>query len=94
MESQEESEGAWCEKKGDEGNSRVCCSGGVKITKEAVGVRGTTKAEILKCDPKCSDLIATIVCDTKPVHYLRMSSDKLKWIVCEKDVYNVDTGTK
>ena len=23
-----------------------------------------------------------------------MSSDELKWVVCEKDLYNVDTGAK
>ena len=32
--------------------------------------------------------------DTKPVHYLSMSSEELKWDVCEKYVYNVDTGAK
>ena len=44
--------------------------------------------------PKCPDLIATSVYDTKPVHHLIMSSEELKWVVCEKDVYNVDTGAK
>ena len=57
-------------------------------------VRGTTKAEILKGDPKCPDLIVTSVYGTKPVHYLRISSEELKWVVCEKDAYNVDTGAK
>ena len=52
------------------------------------------KVAILKGEPKCPDLIATSVYDTKPVHYLSMSSEELKWVVCEKDVYNVDTGAK
>ena len=55
-------------------------------------MRGTTKAEILKGNPKCPDLIATSVYDTKPVHYLSILNEELKWVVCEKDVYNVDTG--
>ena len=52
------------------------------------------KVAILKGDPKCPDLIATSVYDTKPVHYLSMSSEELKWAVCEKYVYNVDTVPK
>ena len=43
MESQEEIEGAWCDEKGYDGNYRVCCSGGAKITKEAVGGEGNNK---------------------------------------------------
>ena len=65
-----------------------------KSGKKQLEVRGTTKAAILKGDPKFPDLIATSVYDTKPVHYLRMSSEELKWVVCEKDVYNVETGAK
>ena len=59
-----------------------------------VGGEGNNKSAILKGDPKCPDLFATSVYDTKPLHYLRMSSEELKWVVCEKDVYNVDTGAK
>ena len=53
-----------------------------------------TKAAILNGDPKCPDLIASSVYDTKPVHYLIMSSGELRWVVCEKDMYNFDTGAK
>ena len=65
-----------------------------KSQKKQLEVRRTTKAEILKGDPKCSDLIATSVYNTKTVNYLSMSSEELKWVVCEKDVYNVYTGAK
>ena len=57
-------------------------------------VRRTTKSAILKGNPKFPDLIATSNYDTNPVNYLRMSSDELKWVVYEKDVYNIDTGAK
>ena len=57
-------------------------------------MRGKTKAAILKGDPKCPDLISTSVYDTKPVHYLSMSSEELKWFGFEKDVYNIDTVAK
>ena len=87
MESQEEIKAAWCDEKGYVGNSRVCCSGGAKITKETVGGK-------VNNDTKCPDIISTSVYNTKPVHYLSMSSEELKWVVCEKDVYNVDTGAK
>ena len=53
-----------------------------------------TKEAIMKSDPKCPNLIAKIVYDTKPVNYLSISSEELKWVVCEKDVYNIDTGAK
>ena len=61
MESQEESEVAWCNDKGYEGNSRVCSSGGEKLQKKQLEVMGTTKEEIIKGDPKCPELIATSV---------------------------------
>ena len=48
----------------------------------------------MKGDPNCPDLIARIVYDTKPVHYMSMSSEELRWVACEKDVYNFDTGDK
>ena len=57
-------------------------------------MRGTTKGAILKVNPNYSDLVATSVYDTKPLHYLSMSSEELKWVVCEKYVYNVDTDAK
>ena len=30
--------------------------------------------------------------DTKPVHYIRMVSEELKWVVKEKRHFGVDTG--
>ena len=65
-----------------------------KSQKKQLEVRGTTKAAIMKGEPKCPDLIATSVYDPYPVHYLSMSREELNWVVCEKDVYNVDTGAK
>ena len=32
--------------------------------------------------------------DTKPVHFLSMVCESIKWNVKEKIVYNVDTGVK
>ena len=63
------------------------------INREAqTRVRGTVKAAVLEGDPGCPGLTATSIYDTKPVHYLSMVSEKLKWIVKERLVYNVDTG--
>ena len=50
-----------------------------KSQKKQLGVRGKTKASILKGEPNFPDLIATIVYDTNPVHYLSISSEELKW---------------
>ena len=51
-ESQEEIEGAQCDKKGYERNYRVCCSGGAKITKEAVGGEGNNNSRNYERRPK------------------------------------------
>ena len=72
----------------------MCCSGLAKITEKKLDTKGTTKAAILKSDPKRPDLIVTTVFYTKPVYYLIMSSEDLKFVVCDKDVYNFDTGAK
>lgn len=57
-------------------------------------MRGTTNAAVLKGDPNSPDLVASSVYTSVPVHYLSMACEELKWIVCEKPVYNVDTGKK
>ena len=64
----------------------------VKNRKEQLKVRGTVKAAILVGDPGCPNLIASSVYDTKPVHYLSMISNSIKWVVKEKKVFNVDTN--
>ena len=42
-------------------------------------VRGTVLAAELVDDSKCPSLIAVSVYDTKPVHFLSMKSDSIKW---------------
>jgi hypothetical protein len=54
-------------------------------------VRGTIKVAHLQGDDVVKCLLASIVYDTKPVHYLSMVSVKLEWVVVEKKVYNIDT---
>lgn len=55
-------------------------------------VRGTVKAAVLQGDDDCPDLIASSIYDTKPVHFLSMACDTIKWIPKIKKVYNIDTG--
>ena len=57
-----------------------------------IRARGTVKAVVLEGDPRCPNLIASSVYDTKPVHYLSMISESIKWIVKEKKVFNVDSN--
>jgi hypothetical protein len=59
--------------------------------KAAMAVRGTVKAAILLGDPDCPALLATSVYDTKPVHFLSTVCEKVKWMVKERQVFNVDT---
>ena len=63
-----------------------------KNRKDQLKVRGTVKAAILVGDSGCQNLIASSVYDTKPVNYLSMISDSIKWVVKEKKVFNVDTN--
>ena len=56
----------------------------VKNCKEQLKVHGTVKAAILVGNPGCPNLIALSVYDTKPVYYLSMISNSIKWIVKER----------
>ena len=47
---------------------------------------------MLQGDEQCPDLVASSIYDTRPVHFLSMACDKIKWIPKVKKVYNVDTG--
>ena len=60
--------------------------------KYQIKVRGTVKAALLEVDDSCSNLVACSIYDTKPVHYLSMVCDTLKWVVMEKPFFNVETG--
>jgi hypothetical protein len=64
----------------------------VKNKKQQMLVRGTVKAAVLEGDPECPNLVASSVYDTKPVHFLSMICDSIRWIVKEKSVFNVETG--
>jgi hypothetical protein len=59
--------------------------------KAAMSVRGTVKAAVLLGDMQCPALLATSVYDTKPVHFLSTVCEKIKWMVKERQVFNVDT---
>ena len=55
-------------------------------------VRGIVKVAKLEGDPNCLCLITTSsVYDTKPMHYLSMVSEEVKWMVKAKDIYNKET---
>jgi Transposase IS4 len=64
----------------------------VKNKTEARKVRGTIKAAVLRGDHKCPDLVAVSVYDTKPVHFITMIAEELKWVECERSIYCVETG--
>ena len=50
------------------------------------------KVDVLREDKGYPNLVASSVYDTKPVHFLSMVCQQLKWIVKEKPVFNVETG--
>lgn len=59
----------------------------VKKKKAQIWVRGTVKAAKLVSDPGCLHFIASSVYDTRPVHYLSMVSDSIKWVEKERKVF-------
>ena len=65
---------------------------GVKNGKQQLEVWGTVKAAMLRGDKDWPSLVASSVYDTKPVHFLIMVGQQLKWIVKEKPVFNVEMG--
>ena len=42
--------------------------------------------------PKRTNIIEDIIYDTKHVHYISMVSEELKWVVKQKECFNVETG--
>ena len=60
--------------------------------KKLIEVRGTVKVAVLQGDKKCPNLVASIIYDTNPVHFLSMVCTEVKWISKMRQVYNVDTG--
>ena len=60
--------------------------------KDQMKVRGTVKVSVLQGDPMCPALVAASVYDTKPVHFLSMICESIKWIAKERSVFNVDTN--
>ena len=63
-----------------------------KSRKYQIKVRGTFKAALLAGYTACPNLVACSIYDTKPVHYLSMVCDTLKWVVIDKPCFNVETG--
>ena len=51
-----------------------------KSRKDQVKVHSTVKAALFEGDAACPNLVAFSIYDTKPVHYLSMVCDTLKWV--------------
>jgi hypothetical protein len=50
------------------------------------------KAAVLRGDSDCSDLVAVSIYDSKPVYFLTMAAEEIKWVECQKKVYCRETG--
>jgi Transposase IS4 len=53
-----------------------------------MAVRGTVKAAVMVGDKDCPNLVAASVYDTKPVHFLSMVCESIKWIEKTKPVFD------
>ena len=60
--------------------------------KEQEKVRGTVITAELVGDSKCPSLISVSVYDTKPVHFLSMSAENIKWVEKKREVYDRSIG--
>ena len=60
----------------------------VTAQKDISKERNTTKAAVLRDNPECPDLVAVAVYDTKPVHFLSMICDSIKWVLKTQKVYS------
>ena len=58
---------------------------------EIRAVHGTVKAAVLVGDEEGPDLVAVSYYNQKPVHFLSMICESIKWIECHKEVYCVET---
>jgi hypothetical protein len=59
-----------------------------KNRKGQMAVQGTVKAAKLVGDRDCPGLLAVRVYDTKPVHFLSMTTESIRWIQKEKPVFD------
>ena len=64
----------------------------LKSKQVQIDTRVTSKEAVTQGDPKCNNLTEASMYDTTPVHYISMFSEELKWIVKEKECFNVDMG--
>ena len=64
----------------------------LKSKKAHIETRGTAKEAVLEGDQRFTELIAASMYDTKPSHYTSMVSEEFKWVVKEKECFNVETG--
>ena len=58
--------------------------------KAQIESRGTSKEAVMEGYQKCTNLIEASMYDTKPVHYIIMVSEELKWVVDDKKCFNFD----
>ena len=77
---------------GMRGISKYVMQKEVKNRKEQIAVCRTVKAAMLEGDPPWPSLVASSIYETKPVRFLSMVSDEVKWVEVKKDMYNVNSG--
>ena len=63
----------------------------LKSKKAYIDTRGTSKESAMEGYPKHTNLIEASMYDTTHVHHISMVSEELKWVVKEKEFFNVET---
>jgi Transposase IS4 len=80
-------------RKSGKGFPESCIQQEAKNKTELRAVRGTTIGAVLKGDDGCPDILAVSVYDSKPVNFVSTIHKEIKWVVNEKDVYSLESGT-
>jgi Transposase IS4/SAP domain len=75
-------------RKGNRGYPKAALQEEVKSRTEQLAVRGTVKAVVLEGDTECPNMVAVSVYDTKPVHFLSMTCESIKWITKERKIFS------
>ena len=55
---------------------------------------GEIKAGVIEGDAYCSGLVCCSIYDTKPIHFLTMASEEIKYITKERDVYDIQNHNR
>ena len=83
---------SWCYEESIEWYHVTLYTRGIQVKEGKDLYQGNIKGISQGRKSKRTNLIEYTIYDTKPVQYISMVSEELKWVVKNKECFNVDTG--